>query len=313
MTDAAPAPAAEAVKDVAALLDHIGAVEPDVDAVTMPPADQSENEHDDTSEGERDGGTGGSDDVEASEPATADVMAEDSEGGEEGDAGGDDADPITVVSLAKELGVEAADIYNELTIPLGEGESVTLGEWKDRVKDLRELDQSRTAYEADKADYEKGQMRDRALLTEMLDIIGPDAARPALEAAKQRLQGWEDEQRGLILEAIPEWKDPDALAKDREAIVALGAEYGHTEQEMVYVKDARTVRMLRDFAALKAEMAELRTNAKKKTSLPGRKGSGNRNSKSGALAKRLQKATQSTDSRIKAGGIGELLVSEGLS
>jgi hypothetical protein len=225
----------------------------------------------------------------------------------------DEEEPITVSTLAEKLGVEAKDIYDELQIPVGEGESITLGEFKDRAKDLRELDAQREEYQANKSDYEKGQMRDRALLNEMLEIVGPDIARPALEAAQRRVSGWEEEQRGLILDAIPEWKDPDNLARDRSKIVTVGQEYGFSEVEITHTQDSRTVRMLRDFALMREQIESAKAESKKQRTAPGKPGRANRTSKRGALSKVLNQAKQSSDSGDKARGVAALLQNEGLA
>ncbi len=44
--------------------------------------------------------------------------------------------------LAEHLGVEVADLY-KLKVPLSDGEALTLGEWKDRVQDLRRAETAR--------------------------------------------------------------------------------------------------------------------------------------------------------------------------
>jgi hypothetical protein len=307
---AAPAPTQEAVKEIGVLLDHIGAVTPDADVHS---ATDPEGSADDTAP-ENGPDERGPSDLDGSQPeqeASTDLAIDPETDADQISA--NDDEPITVASLAKELGVEAKDIYNELEIPLGEGESVTLGQFKDRVKDLRELDTQRETFSTEKAEQEKGQLRDRALLNTMLELIGPELARPAYQAAQEQLETWQDDQRGQILEAIPEWQDPDALAKDRDSIVGLGQEYGFSEVEMTGVLDARTVRMLRDFAVLQNKVKSADLASKKKPALPGKKGKANRQQRRGALADRLNKAKASNNESIKAGGIGELLIQAGAS
>jgi hypothetical protein len=174
------------------------------------------------------------------------------------------------------------------------------------------LDTKTQVYNDQKAEHEKGQIRDRALLNEMMGIIGPEAARPALEAAQKRLEGWAEEQREQVFEAIPEWKNTDNLARDRQSMINLGAEYGFSETEIAQTQDAKTIRMLRDFALLREQQKSAKAASKKKRAMPGGKGKQNRNSKRGKLSQVLSQATNSTRDSDKSGGIAALLQSEGI-
>ena len=286
-----------AVEQISALL---GGQEPDAPA----PDDTPETEHQD------DGVVGGEQSgAEQNVQGESDAhMAQDTEEEQDTDDSGN-AEPVTVAGLAEQLGIDAKDLYDELVIPLPDsagGGSITLGEFKDRIPELRDLDTARAEHQEATREYEKGQLRDRALLNQMLAMMG-DQAKPLYEKAAQDLESWQAQQRDLLIDAIPGWQDPDTLARDRDAILKVGAEYGFSEEEMAYTQDARTVRMLKDFADMRAEKDAAKAISKRSKAKPGRPGRPNRNGKNGALATALAKAKQSKDIGDKAEGVAAIL------
>ncbi len=246
--------------------------------------------------------------LDGMEDATEENAQEDPDSDDEGES-------VTVAALAEKLDIEPAVLYDELQIPLSAkdgGGTITLGEFKDRIGDLKELDAARAAHDEDKASHEKGRMRDHSLLNEMLAMMGDDA-RPLYQAASARVESWENEQRDLLLEAIPEWREPDALAKDRQSIVALGDEYGFSEMEISSTQDARTVRMLRDYAKLREQHEAAKKAGKRNAVKPGRPGRPAKTSKGSRLAKALQKAQASPEIADKAQGVAAILQNAGIN
>jgi len=69
------------------------------------------------------------------------------------------------------------------------------------------------------------------------------------------------EERERLLEAIPEWRDAEAMKADRERIVRTGKTLGFTEQELNQVYDHRAVVAIRK-AALYDELMEKRKQLK---------------------------------------------------
>ena len=111
-----------------------------------------------------------------------------------------------------------------------------------------------------------------------------------------------------MLEAVPEWQDTDARAKDRESIVALGRDYGFSEAEIEFTQDARTLKMLRDHARAVNRIAEMESAAKVKRDAPGAPGKQNTNKVTQRkLADRIRKAKASPRIEDKRSVVQHLL------
>ena len=216
--------------------------------------------------------------------------------------------PVTVKDLAEKLGVDAKDLYDELQIPLGDDTSITLGQFKDRVKDLRDIDATRQEVTESRDKYERDLMSTRAEINALINVIPPEIRAQVMSAAQDRSKAYEQEQRAAVLEAIPDWNDSDIRAKDRDRIVAMGSEYGFSEPEITYTQDARTLRMLNDFMRLRERVAGMDVAAKRKPGQVGKSPAGRKvNQSSRRLAQAVGMAKASRDSRTKSSVISELI------
>lgn len=243
-----------------------------------------------------------------------DGVEDDTEGAPGDDLeGADGHDPeeghsITVKDLAGKLGIEAKDLYDELTIPLGDGETTTLGEWKDRVKSLRDLDSERTEVTDKRNELEKTLLQTRSEMNNLLSVIPPEMREQMVGMAQDKTRVYQQEQEQAVLEAIPAWKDQDNMAKDRGGIVNMGSEYGFSEQEITYTQDARTLRMLHDFLRLRERVGAMETAAKRKPGQPNGPGkSKTQTRKSRKLADAIYAAKQSPDRRKAESVVSHLL------
>lgn len=236
----------------------------------------------DTDRGEDASSAGGEDaqapDVgrDGSGPGELGEQATDEPEGLEDDTEGESPDDIaaTLKDVSERLGLDVAELY-DVEIPLGKGESVTLGELKDNYKDVGPVQEAKQKLAEERDKYERSIMQTRAELNGILAVIPPELREAVVQSGRQYNSQWETTQREQVLEAIPEWREADQLQKDRDAIVAIGAEYGFSEPEMQYTNDARTLRMLRDFTRMKAQLDEMRTAAKTQRNAPAKSGKQN--------------------------------------
>jgi hypothetical protein len=137
---------------------------------------------------------------------------------------------------------EAEGVDYAQEIPLSNGEKLTLGELKDHY-------QASAAREVDLIERENRVMQKYDEIQEMGQYMNvPQEVRERI--ATQQV-AYLSEQHGLMMQAIPEWKDQAAFEKGRLAIHDLGKEYG---VDLSKVSDHRVVKMLRDFSALKARI-----------------------------------------------------------
>jgi len=201
------------------------------------------------------------------EPETLDTEQHNPEAGVDDDtapsAPGDTDDVVTLADLAKHLELEPSDVY-EMQIPIGEGVTATLGQLKDEFKEYGPAKEYKQALEQDRGEFEKQVLQTRAELNAIVSAIPNEMRESIITAGREHQAQWAKQQETAVLEAIPDWQDADKRAKDRALIIEYGAEYGFSEPEMTYTQDARTLRMLRDFATMRRELQEMRAAAKAK-------------------------------------------------
>lgn len=145
-------------------------------------------------------------------------------------------------------GGKAFDYAQE--VPLSDGEKKTVGELKDFYQGY-----ARTALEL--TERENRVMAQYAELQEMGQYL--QLPPEAKQRIAQQQHAYLREQHGLMLQAIPEWKDNAVFEQARGQIFDLGKEYG---VDLSQVSDHRTVKMLNDFAKLRAAIRGAKANVK---------------------------------------------------
>lgn len=224
------------------------------------------------------------------------------------DEGGSAEDiPVTLSTLAEHLGIESADLY-EVEIPVGNGESVSLSELKDNFKEYGPANEYSAKIKEREETLEKQLLQTRSELSRLMSFVPENVRNSMIEAARDSQQAWEKDQHNAVLEAVPEWKDSDARASDRDAIVGMLSEYGFSAQEVGYTQDARTLRFMRDAMRDRKRLAELETAAKKqpgRASAPGK--SGRQTSSKKRLAALLQRGKQAHSMQAKSAVVSELI------
>jgi len=183
-------------------------------------------------------------------------------------------------------------------VPLQSGDKVTLGELKDYYQaqasatlELQEREQSLTK-----------QRGDIEHLLSTLQALPPEIVAKAQDDIKAQLQT----EHVRMLEAIPAWKDQAAFEKGRGAIHALAAEYG-VERIIGQVSDHRLVKMLHDYATLKAAVKAAGSNVKPIRSSDPKARAASPNSASGETEALIQKAKQTGQSADRMAAISKLI------
>lgn len=245
--------------------------------------------------------------VDSQESDPIDGVEDDPEAAPGADTADDLDAGVTLAELAAKINLEPADLY-DIEVPLGKGETMTLGQLKDQAKEYGSVDEMKQKITAEREDHELAVMRTRSEINGILRAIPEDIRAQVVEAGRAFSTGWEREQREQVIQAIPDWSDPDVLAKDRDSIVAVGAEYGFSKPEMEYTQDARTLRMLRDFTRLRSEIEGMRSAAKANRAKPGAPGKQNKRTLTKRkLASALGEARASKDVGVKRDAIKQLL------
>jgi len=160
------------------------------------------------------------------------------------DSEADDA-PYTLKELAAKLEVPAKALY-DLVIPLGDGESATLGE----IKDMAKAGQAAQAELADLqdglTDRENELLRGRIELAEIAQAMGPNLPPAARQALAQRRAAHMEQQQAAMLRAIPQWANEKVYAADSAVMLDFVKQYGFNARDMESIGDHKLVKLIYD-------------------------------------------------------------------
>lgn len=156
--------------------------------------------------------------------------------------------PATMTALAERLGVDPADLY-ATRVALGEDREASIGELKDRYREVTELEQERTALQKARGEWEADRTRSSRELEALLAAIDPQHISPRLKAEWERQRSdFLSREREALLRSIPEWSDSVKLAADRKEMEAYLSKYGFSGRDLDQVADHRLLRLIREAA-----------------------------------------------------------------
>lgn len=191
----------------------------------------------------------------------------DSEDGDSDDDGiGDDPSkpPESLEALSKRLGLKPEQVYN-VKIPLADGaEPLTIGQLKDRVGELVDLETRETQFEQRRLRAEGELLRSQAEIRELLAMVPKEHIRPEIvNKIRQRHNANMQRERAATLEHIPEWRDEKRATEDLQGMTEFLGEYGFDETFIGTVHDHRAIKFIRDMylrdRRIKAALAKVTT------------------------------------------------------
>lgn len=172
--------------------------------------------------------------------------------------------PETLEALSKRLGFKPEQIYG-VKIPLADGaEPLTIGQLKDRIGELVDLETRETQFEQRRLRSEGELMRSQAEIRDILQMIPKEHIRPEIvNKIRQRHETNMAHERRMTLEHIPEWRDEKRAGEDLQGMIDLLGEYGFDETFIGSVHDHRAIKFIRDMylrdKRIKAALAKVTT------------------------------------------------------
>lgn len=180
---------------------------------------------------------------------------------EEQSAGDDE--PMSLDELAAELGVSAKLLY-DVKIPMGSDEPMTLGEFKDRARELRELDVTRDEFERTRTSFERDQTIARKEITDIFAVIPQQWYTPqVVQAAQEVARQTQLREADALDAALPEWRDPNVRQAEWREITQEMRNYGYRDYELDGVEDHRVKLVLREFVKYKKAYESAEPGAKR--------------------------------------------------
>jgi hypothetical protein len=228
----------------------------------------------------------GPQDGENTEPVAADT-GQQTEG--EGDNEPAPAEKLDLKGLANRLEIDVKELYG-LEIPMpGEGESITLGELKDQAHEFSTVKQRQEKLEDERISHQNDVLRSRQELSALVNLL-PEIPQELQQQAGAMQQQHLQQEQARLLEVLPEWRDANTFAADREIISNTVAEYGFNDADMSAVTDHRLIKLLHDYGKLRQRMAQAQETAQRVDKSP----------KKPAKAVKVNKASD-LEKRAKAG------------
>lgn len=155
--------------------------------------------------------------------------------------------PETLEALSKRLGFKPEQIY-DVKIPLANGaEPLTLGQLKDRVGELVDLETRETQFEQRRMQVEGELLRSQTEIREIVGMIPKENINPAIvEKIRKRHEAHMAFERRMTLEHIPEWRDEKRAGEDLQGMIDFTKRWGFDETFMATVHDHRAIKFIRD-------------------------------------------------------------------
>lgn len=155
--------------------------------------------------------------------------------------------PETLEALSKRLGFKPEQVYN-VKIPLADGaEPLTIGQLKDRVGELVNLETRETQFEQRRMHVEGELLRSQTEIREILAMIPKEHIRPEVV---NKIRKRHDEnmafERRMTLEHIPEWRDEKKAGEDLQGMIEFTKRWGFDQTFMATVHDHRAIKFIRD-------------------------------------------------------------------
>ncbi len=230
--------------------------------------------------------------------------------GENEQIGHDEPAKFDVAAIAEKLGIEPAEVY-QIEIPLGQDrEPITIGQFKDHVQDLLNVDDARDALETRQAEHEAAVLRDQQETLAIINALGENLTPQLRQLASEQYQTHISQQRALMLSMVPEWSDAQRYAADRSDIFdTLTAQYPVSETQLSAQQEAVTVLMMRDLARFWRREKQMNAERKRIPKVPRRPGKQPRQATKAEAQKAqlIQQAAASSDYRDKVAAVKRVM------
>lgn len=189
-------------------------------------------------------------DIQEPEAAPSAGESGDLEQPEAEETSGEGQESYSVKDLAEKLGMRPQDVYSKVKIDIG-GESLSLGEFKDRAKELKRFDTLMAEAEERRTSVEN----DLAKQRQELEVAAKLPNMKPEERAEHVRQYVETETQKAI-ESIQGWTDAGTRTQELGEITALLTEYGMSGAQIGQIVDATAIRILADYNRLRKRVKQ---------------------------------------------------------
>jgi|GEM_PF-6244534 len=221
----------------------------------------------------------------------------------------DNDSQVSIRDLASHLGTNAQRVYKDLQVPLGNGESLSLGELKD-AHQVRETSRSEIAErEVSLQERESAVNAHQQELQAIMGEISPYLTQEAVSAIEAKHASTEARERQSLMEKVPEFKDATKFDAFRDELVEMMSDFGFQPHEVV-IADHRLLMVGREMLRLRTthrRWADAVEGGKLKGHKTTGKASGGKGSTAKGLKRQLADAAASNDTGTKVAAVSALI------
>lgn len=146
---------------------------------------------------------------------------------------------FTVKDLAETLNMDPAALYAGLQIDLGKGESMPLGEFKDRLKDVARSDELLAEVQLNRSKVEAELLQKNQALVLAQQEAGVEVTEQHIKQAAQQFKAYGELQDRTLTELVPDYAQ-SAFRQEFDSKVDKRLDaLGYSATEKGYMKDAR--------------------------------------------------------------------------
>ncbi len=181
---------------------------------------------------------------------------------ESGDA--DESPALTPTSLAEKLGITPAELFRELKIPVDGGEPLSLGDFKDAGKQLRDVRDAQNDLAEQRVTFENESMVQRQTLQAAIGKIPQEHLTPELiDTVQAEHLAYVQGERESLLKLRPDLADVAKWTGIRKLLGDHLAPYGFRPGEIDSIVDHRLAKYVIDNAEREVRVRELTKTAGK--------------------------------------------------
>lgn len=206
----------------------------------------------------------------------------------------DPSSPVdSLDKVAKRLKMKPEDVY-AIKVPMPNGaEPMTLGDLKDRVGELVDLDARELEFTQRRVKSEGEVLRAQQELRGLMALIPKQHLSPELvDKVRKNHLATQARERELTLEHIPAWQNEETRTKEIEDITKMFSDYGFDEGFITTIVDHRAMKFARDTMLMRKRIAKALAEVK----IPPRKGK----APSAKAAKPAQRPSESSNGRERS-------------
>lgn len=160
----------------------------------------------------------------------------------------DPSKPVdSIDKLVKRLKVKPEDVYS-IKVPMKDGaEAMSIGQLKDRVGELVELETRQAQFDQRRIKAEGELLRAQSEMRELMALIPREQITPDLvNRVRKKQETTLARERELTLEHIPDWQDQKVYLADKKGMNEMLSNYGFDESFLETVVDHRAMKFIRD-------------------------------------------------------------------